>query len=175
MDCKIIKSKRKTIAIEVTNAGEVIVRAPEHCSREFINSFIEKNREWIEKSLAKVEEIRIQDEKYRISPEMEQKFKYAAMAYIPQLVAYWSSIMGLSPTGVKITSAQKRFGSCNSQNGLCFSYRIMAYDKREVDYVIVHELAHIKYKNHSKDFYALIEKYLPDYRESEKILRHRGD
>ena len=79
--------------------------------------------------------------------------------------------MGLEPTGVKITSAKKRFGSCSAKNSICYSWRLMLYSKEAIDYVVVHELAHIAHKNHGPQFYALIEKYLPDYKEREKLLR----
>ena len=79
--------------------------------------------------------------------------------------------MGLKPSSVKITSAEKRFGSCSSKNGLCFSWRLLAYPTAAVEYVVVHELAHIKHHNHSPAFYALIEKYMPDYKERQKLLK----
>ena len=79
--------------------------------------------------------------------------------------------MGLVPISVKISSAQKRFGSCSAQNALNFSYRLMMYPVDAIDYVVVHELAHIKHHNHSRDFYNLIKKYMPDYKEREKKLR----
>ena len=72
---------------------------------------------------------------------------------------------------MKITSARKRFGSCSGKNSLCFSYWLMLYPQEAVDYVIVHELAHIVHKNHSAAFYRLIGQYLPDYRERIKMLK----
>lgn len=79
--------------------------------------------------------------------------------------------MGVSPTGIKITSAKKRFGSCSGKNSLCFSFMLMQYPEEAVDYVVVHELAHIRHHNHSRDFYRFIEKYMPDYKEREKLLK----
>ena len=81
--------------------------------------------------------------------------------------------MGLKPTSVKITSAKGRFGSCSAKNGLCFSWRLMAYPERAVRYVVVHELAHIAHHNHSPAFYALVEKYMPDYKERQKLLKEK--
>lgn len=86
-------------------------------------------------------------------------------------VEYYSEKMGLYPASVKITSAATRFGSCSGKNSICFSYRLMLYPPEAVDYVVVHELAHIKEKNHSARFYALVERYMPDYREREKLLK----
>ena len=90
---------------------------------------------------------------------------------LPERVNYYSKIMGVEPTGIKITSAQKRFGSCSTKNSICFSYILMLYPQEAIDYVVVHELAHIRFHNHSKDFYGFIESVLPDYRNREKLLK----
>ena len=79
--------------------------------------------------------------------------------------------MGVKASYIKITSAKTRFGSCNPQNGICFSWRLMLYDRRAVEYVVVHELAHIKQKNHSAAFYAEINKVMPDYKRRRELLR----
>ena len=79
--------------------------------------------------------------------------------------------MGLTPAGVRITGAQKRFGSCSGQNRLCFSWRLMLYPPEAIDYVVVHELAHIHHHNHGPAFYALVEQYMPDYRQRQALLR----
>ena len=97
--------------------------------------------------------------------------KLKAKEIIPQKVEHFAKIMNLKPTSVKITSAQKRFGSCSGKNSLCFSYILMQYPEKAIDYVVVHELAHIVHKNHSKDFYKLIATYLPDYKERIKLLK----
>ena len=79
--------------------------------------------------------------------------------------------MGLIPTAVKISSATKKFGSCSGKNSLNFSYRLMMYPPEAIDYVVVHELAHIKHHDHSKDFYKLIEQFMPDFRQREVLLK----
>ena len=79
--------------------------------------------------------------------------------------------MGLVPSGVKITSARTRFGSCSGKNGLCFSWRLMQYPPEAIDYVVVHELAHIRHHDHSPAFYALVGQYLPDWEARVKLLK----
>ena len=79
--------------------------------------------------------------------------------------------MGLAPAGLSITGARTRFGSCSAQNRISLSWRIMQYPEAAIDYVVVHELAHIKEKNHSDRFYAIVEQYLPDYLERHKLLK----
>ena len=94
-----------------------------------------------------------------------------AKACLPQRVAYYSERMGLYPTQVRITGARTRFGSCSSQGHICFSWRLMQYPPEAIDYVVVHELAHLRYMNHGAEFYALIARYLPDWKARRALLR----
>lgn len=165
----LIRSDRKTLALEVSREGEIIVRVPNWASRGDIERFVEKHEEWLEKALARQSERR---EKYP-EPTAEEKNELIARAkaMLPAKVEKYAAIMGVMPTGVKITSAGKRFGSCSGKNSLCFSWRLMRYPEAAIDYVVVHELAHIRYKNHGKQFYGFIESVMPDYKNREKLLR----
>lgn len=175
MEYELKRTKRKTIAIEVNIYGKVTVRAPLKCTQRAIDAFVEANKAWIEKSIEKALARRREKEKYEISDDCICEYKAKAKAYLPERAQYWSRITGLRPSYVHITSASKRYGSCNGKNGICFSYRLMAYPPEVIDYVIIHELAHIKHKNHSRDFYGLIEQFMPDYKKYEKVLKHKGD
>ena len=169
MEYELIKSrKRRTIEMSINDEGKLVVRAPQNMARSEIDAFVEKHRLWAEKHM-KLKKERIK--KYSVSPEEEENIKKNALPYLKERTEYFSAIMGLEPTGVKITSAKKRFGSCSAKNSICYSWRLMLYSKEAIDYVVVHELAHIAHKNHGPQFYALIEKYLPDYKEREKLLR----
>lgn len=167
-DYKIIRSNRKSIALQITRDLKLVVRAPLHMADHEIAAFVRAHQQWVDETLP-----RCAAQKMRRSylPEEELALRTAAKELLPQRVAYFSSQMGLQPTGIKITSAQTRFGSCNGKNSLCFSWRLMAYPQEAVDYVIVHELAHIVHKNHSKAFYAYIARYLPDYKARERLLQ----
>lgn len=138
-------------------------------SEQKIAEFVESNKAWINEKLSFQQ--RRKENSDRIS-KMENQLREAAHRTIPELVYYYSEMMKLYPTSVKITSAEKRFGSCSGKNGLCFSWRLMAYPREAVDYVVVHELAHIKYHNHSREFYSLIAKYMPDYKIRQRILKN---
>lgn len=174
MEYNVIRSKRKTLALVITPQGEIVVRSPLRCSEKLIESFVHSHEAWINKNLAKVEARRKNAAAYEIDEAEAAEYIRRAKEYLPLRTQYWSEITGLHPAYVRITSAEKRFGSCNGKNGICYSYRLMAYPEKAVDYVIVHELAHIKHKNHGAEFYKLIERYMPDYREYEKILKHKG-
>ena len=111
-----------------------------------------------------------------VASEMPSNFetealKAQAKAELPGRVAYWSKIMGVQPTGVRITTARKRYGSCSSKHSLCFSCYLMRSPEAAVDLVVVHELCHIREMNHGPRFYALLEQYLPDWKERKKLLK----
>ncbi len=168
MEYILIKSKRKTISLSVNDELKAVVRAPYSVSVKEIERFVNSNEKWLERAIEKKEK---QLEHINLSDEEINDLINKAKAYIPERVEYYSKIMKLKPTGIKITKAKKRFGSCSAKNSLCFSCFLMNYPYEAIDYVIVHELAHIKEHNHSKRFYSVIERYLPDYKEREKLLK----
>ena len=100
-----------------------------------------------------------------------EALRQKAKAYIPPRVTYWAQRMGLAPAAVKITSARTRFGSCSSKDTLCFSLYLMQYPDDAIDAVVVHELCHMRHRNHSPAFYAEVERWLPDYRQRENLLK----
>ena len=169
MEYRLIRSKRKTISLEVTRGGEIVVRAPNRCSRAAADSFVAAHERWLKNALERVWAREL------AHPEPDEAGREALIArareVIPKRTAYFSAVMGLYPTGVRITGAKTRFGSCSAKNSLCFSWRLMQYPDECVDYVIVHELAHIVHKNHGPEFYALIGSVLPDYKERIKKLK----
>ena len=162
------RSNRRTVGLEIPGDCEIIVRAPNRMSEKEIAEFVNKYQGWIDKKLPEAEK---RAEKSREIDDNKESLCRAAREVIPPLVERYSKLMELRPVLVKITSAEKRFGSCSGKNALCFSWRLMAYPTEAVEYVIVHELAHIRHHNHSPAFYALIEKYMPDYRRRQKLLK----
>jgi len=98
-------------------------------------------------------------------------YKMLAKAHISSRVAFYSAQMKLTPASVKINSAMKRWGSCSSQKSLNFSWRLIMADDNVIDYVVVHELAHLKEMNHSARFWAIVEGILPNYRECKVKLK----
>ena len=170
MDYTIVRSRRKTLALEVSRELEVIVRSPMRIATREIEKFVEAHRDWISAAMNR------QQSRAKAHPEPtdaeEKHLRELAKAIIPNRVEHFSALMGLIPIGVKITSARRRFGSCSPQNSLCFSWRLMQYPPEAVDYVVVHELAHILHKNHGAAFYRLIEEYMPDYKKRSAMLRN---
>lgn len=171
LEFELRRSRRQSISMEITEDLRILVRAPHRMRLEDIERFVSGHEQWAEKHLERVRIRREREHPYESSPEAVAELKRRAATEIPPRVAHYAHLMGLHPAGVKITSARKRFGSCSGKNSLCFSYWLMLYPQEAVDYVIVHELAHIVHKNHSAAFYRLIGQYLPDYRERIKMLK----
>ena len=166
LEYTLIRSDRKTLSVEVSVDCKITVRAPYKLSQKKIDAFLVEKKPWLEKTILKQME---KAKKAKIfTPEEIEDLRRSAKAIIPEKVRYYSELMGVTPTAVKINSAKKRFGSCSGKNSLNFSLYLMDKDERFIDYVVVHELAHIKHHNHSKDFYRFIEKFMPDYKERQK-------
>ena len=167
MEYTVIRSRRRTMAIEITRDSQVVVRVPFLATNREIERFVHDHTAWIEKHVAR----RLANPPVTYSDEQIAEFKRRARAVIPARVAHYSAQMGLTPAGITINAARTRFGSCGTTNRLNFSCLLMRYPPEAIDYVVVHELAHLRHRNHGREFYALIERYLPDYREREKLLK----
>ena len=167
---ELIRSRRRTLALEITRDCRVLVRAPLRTSKARIDEFVAAHEGWIARHLAR------QHQRAAEAPPPPTQADIAALKarakeVLPPKVDYWASVMGVRPTGVKITAAQKRYGSCSGKNSLCFSCFLMRQPEAAIDLVVVHELCHIREKNHGPAFYALLAQYLPDYKERKKLLK----
>ena len=168
-DYKLIYSDRRTLALQITREGEVVVRAPRGVSKRRIEAFVAEHQDWLDSHLKRQTDWNAAHP--QPSAEEEQRLRTLAREVLPQRLAHYAALMDAHPTGLKITSAKSRFGSCSGKNSICFSWRLMAYPPEAVDYVVVHELAHIFYKNHGPDFYRCVERYLPDWRQRRALLK----
>lgn len=168
MEYKIVYSKRKSIAIQVTPDGEVLVKAPKNTPKKNIEETVKKYSDWIEKTQKKVlgKDIGMK----KASAEEEKLLRKKAKELLPEKVNYYSDLFGVTPTRLTVTGARTRFGSCSGKNGISFSFYLMRFPEDAIDYVVVHELCHIIHHNHSKEFYKEIEKILPDYKRRKKLL-----
>lgn len=161
-------SKRKTISISV-KGGKLLVKAPLKTSPERIEAVLEKHKRWIEKHL-EIEKSRI-DTDASLTEKQIAELKRSARTYLVDKTRYYSELMGLKHGRITITSAKTRFGSCSQKGDISYSYRLMLYPEAAREYVVVHELAHLVHMNHSPAFYAIVERYLPDYKERRKLLK----
>ena len=170
MDIKysVVYSTRRTVSLQIKD-GALIVRSPHGVTTDKIDSIIEKHAKWIRNAMER-QSLKLKKERSFTDEEIAA-MKKEAKRILCAKVSFFSEIMGLEYGRITITSAKTRFGSCSSSKNLSFSYRLMLYPEAAIDYVVVHELAHLVHMNHSKNFYDLIAKYLPDYKEYRRMLK----
>ncbi len=101
-------------------------------------------------------------------------FKKQAAEHFAERVPHWAKTMGLKHGPIRISDAKSRWGSCSHSNTLRFNWRLLMTEAELVDYVIVHELAHVPHKNHGPKFWAVVEEYMPDYKIRRKRLNDMG-
>ena len=168
MEYKLIYSDRRSISASV-KGGVLTVRAPRGISDELIEQFLKKHANWIETHIQKAKR---NVERFSSLTDAEiKKLKCDAKEYMTRKSEYYSKIMGVKYGRISITSAKTRFGSASSKGNISYSWRIMLYPEEARDYVVVHELAHLIEMNHSRRFYAIIAKIMPDYKERIKLLQ----
>lgn len=166
---ELVRSDRRTLAIQITRDARVVVRAPRRTSQKYIEAFVASRENWISTHLQRQRQRAAARPEH--TPEEIEALRRRAKAELPPLIADWAKRMGVQPTGFRVTSARTRFGSCSGKNSLNFSLFLMDYPPAAIEAVVVHELAHIRHKDHSKAFYAEVERFLPDYRAREKLLK----
>jgi len=98
-------------------------------------------------------------------------YRAIARDVLSERAGHFASLMGVIPAGIKITGAKTRWGSCSGKNSINFSWRLVMADDDVIDYVVAHELAHIREHNHSTRFWAVVESTLPDYADSRRKLK----
>lgn len=169
MEYHLIRSRRKTLCLSIAPDLSVVVKAPTGLPQAEIEQFVQRHAAWIQSALARQTKRNALSQS--LTPERIDALRAQAQTEIGARVERFSKIMGVVPTGVRITGAKTRFGSCSASNSLCFSWRLMLYPPQAIDYVVVHELAHIRQKNHGSAFYQEVAAVLPDYKQRAKLLK----
>jgi len=159
---QLIRTKRKTLGIYIRPDGTVEVRAPLRLPQRDIEHFVQEKAAWITEKQQLVQQR--QANALPLTPELEKQCRKQAKAILPGRVAHFAAIMGVQPTAMRITGATTRWGSCSSKGSVNFSWRLMLCDDDVIDYVVVHELAHLREMNHSPRFWAIVAGVLPDYK-----------
>ena len=174
MDVKIIRSNRKTVAIQVNSDLSITVRAPHFASEKDIEEILMKKEAWISKH---IEEIKTRKKRFesestdKFTPEKIKLLADKALEVIPMRVEYFANIMGVTYGNITIRNQKTRWGSCSSAGNVNFNYQLYYLPDELLDYVVVHELAHRRHMNHSKEFWSEVERYCPDYRVRRKQLK----
>lgn len=161
MEYKIEYSRIKNVYIHIKD-GKVIVKAPRRVSKKEIDKIVKSKEEWIKKTLAKT---KIKSEKEKLYTDEE--FKTIVEETANELIRE----TGLIPNKVRIRDIKYAWGSCSANKNVTISYKLIYYSKDVIKYVILHELCHIKYMNHSKAFWDLVANYMPNYKEIKKEFK----
>lgn len=187
MEYTLIRTSRKTLALQIDIKGNLVVRAPLRYPESKIVLFIQEKQDWIKKHQErkviqkKNEEqeawyYRLFWEKYLFEwkniNDLKALYKDSLWNYvhtqIPTLTLW--KVFTRNIANIRISSARARWGSCSSRWNLSFSYRLAAYPKKAIDAVIIHELAHLIHPNHSKKFWHLVYEWMPEYKENISLL-----
>lgn len=168
----LIRSRRKSLALQVRADGKVIVRAPLWTAKYRIDSFVEEHWEWVEKQRQRIAQER--KNLHVITGEERRDGIRKAKEIFPERTAYFARRMGVGYGRITIREQKTRWGSCSQAGNLNFNWKLVMMPPEILDYVVVHELAHRKEMNHSPRFWAVVEKELPDYRLRREELKKLG-
>ena len=168
----LIRSSRRSMAIEIRPGGVVLVRVPKGVSDRAARAFVAG---YLDRVMESVERMKAQPRAEEPDAEQIKRLRERAASEMPKRAAYWCERLGVRVGRVTITAARKRWGSCSSSGNICFSYLLMRCPDAFIDYVALHEAAHLVHRDHSRAFYALIEQHMPDYRERLKLSGQKGD
>lgn len=172
----IIKSRRKTIAIEIKPDGKVLVRAPLIMKDTEIRKFIKEKEHWILQHLKKAETRKSQTEHIeKLTKEEVEQLAELALKIIPVKVRHYAGLMKVQYGRITIRNQRTRWGSCSGKGNLNFNCLLMLAPDEVVDYVVVHELCHLIELNHSKAFWDQVESVMPDYKKHKQWLKNHGN
>ena len=170
-----IRSRRKTVALQVLGLNDVVVRAPMRMSNREIEEFVQQNMDWIQKNLKKVAENQKEEEERVPMTEAEvRELAERATQLIPERVKHFAPLVGVTYGRITIRNQKSRWGSCSAKGNLNFNVGLLLAPPEVLDYVVVHELCHRKEMNHSPKFWAEVSKLIPDYKQHEKWLKDNG-
>lgn len=212
---RLIRSRRRTIALIVERDGSLTVRAPMRASRTVIDQFVMEKTEWITRTRQKLTAVLTAPEKqfadgekflflgssydlklagpqrpplrleggFMLNAAFQKRgrqvftnwYKERAYEVITGRVRFYSTGHGFEPKQVKITSAKTRWGSCSASGNLNFTWRLVMAPLEVIDYVVIHELVHLRIKDHSAKFWRAVETIDPGYRSKRKWLRDHGE
>lgn len=164
IEYNIVYGKIKNLYIHVKD-GNVIVKAPKYISKEYIDNIIDKKRDWI---LKKLEETKTVKKEREYTNKDIEKLKNKLDVIFKELIEETN----LNPNKVRIRNIKCAWGSCSSNKNITINLKLVDRQDIEIKYVVLHELCHLKYMNHSEKFWNLVEKYMPEYKKIRKELKY---
>ncbi len=169
---EIKRSERRSMSLEVRADGTVLVRAPMRMSTPRIRAFVERSRPWIEQRLQKLRE---REPVQKLSEEELAALKKAAKPIFAERAAFYAPLLGVRYARIAVRCQKSKWGSCSGKGNLNFNCLLLLAPEEVLDYVVVHELCHLREMNHSPRFWALVESVLPDCAARRQWLREHGE
>lgn len=175
MTYEIIRSPRRSMALEIKN-GKLLLRVPLCTSQAQIRQFLIQHQSWIETHMVKAQQRQRELAQYPVLSEQElADLTRQAKVVIPQRVAHFAPLVGVTYGCVTVRHQRTRWGSCSGRGNLSFNCLLMLAPPEVLDAIVVHELCHRKEMNHSSRFYEEVLRVLPDYHTRHHWLKEHGD
>lgn len=169
------RSKRKSAAIKITADMQIVVFVPLYVSDNEIERMVISKSKWIDEHMLKVQSTIDERSKLeKITFEQIKELADQAVEYIPKRVKYYAEKENFVYNKITIKNLVSRWGSCSTKGNLNFNCLLMLTPDYVIDYIVVHELCHLREMNHSEKFWAKVEKIMPDYQRAELWLKQNG-
>lgn len=169
------RSKRKSAAIKITADMQIVVYVPLYVSDNEIERMVISKSKWIDEHMLKVQSrIDERSKLEKITFEQVKELADQAVEYIPKRVKYYAEKENFVYNKITIKNLVSRWGSCSTKGNLNFNCLLMLTPDYVIDYIVVHELCHLREMNHSEKFWAEVEKIMPDYQRAELWLKQNG-
>ena len=169
------RSKRKSAAIKITADMQIVVFVPVYVSDNEIERLVISKSKWIDEHMLKVQSTIDERSKLeKITFEQIKELADQAVEYIPKRVKYYAEKENFVYNKITIKNLVSRWGSCSTKGNLNFNCLLMLTPDYVIDYIVVHELCHLREMNHSEKFWAKVEKIMPDYQRAELWLKQNG-
>ena len=170
LDYQIIRSNRRTISIQIKPDGSILVRCPRAMRKAQIVAFVESKSQWIQKQLSRLPSNDLE----KLCDDEIERLRNQTKSLIEKRVSYYAPMIGVSYNRISVRIQHTRWGSCSSKGNLNFNCLLALLPQDVVDYVVVHELCHLKQMNHSARFWSEVRAILPDYEISKHWLQNHG-
>ena len=172
----LVRSSRKTLAVQSRTDGTVIARAPLRMPKDRILCFLSEKASWIRMQQGKMQEREKMRQQARIHLDaaQEKELRERAKSVLAQRTAYFARQVGVTYGRITVRDQKTRWGSCSQTGNLNFNFRLILAPLEVLDYVVVHELCHRRQMNHSTQFWQEVAQVLPDYRKRKAWLTENG-
>ncbi len=162
----LIRSLRSTVSLQLKRGGEVVVRAPHLYPKYLIDRFVESKSKWLDKRLNEQAKTRVEPREFCTEDELK--------VLIKKHIAHYSAIMSLTPRSLRFTHVRTYWGSCGPTGIISFNLKLVETSHDAVEYVVVHELAHLRWRGHGVRFWDLVNKHYPRANEIRHTLRQHA-